>query len=231
MDEPFDVASVQVTLVAAASADGKISTRDGAGPRFASARDKALLRRLRGETDAVVLGAGTVANDDPAFRLRETVRAERRKRGQWETPIRAVISGRASVSPEARLFHGHRSPSVVFVAEGADEGRRAALASVAAVYICERERVDVREMVAVLGREYGVRRLLVEGGAEVNASFVEAGLVDEVYLTVCPVLIGGAQVPTPVGGHGLEFERILRLLLLEVRAEDGEVFLHYRVER
>ena len=151
---------LHVTMVVASSADGKISTRDGAGPRFTSPNDKALLRRLRTACDAAILGAGTVANDNPAFRLPQIARDARVRRGQHATPIRVVLSARGSVSPDARLFHGHRSPAVVFVGSDCSPERRNALAAVADVRVA----YDVRDVVRVLEEEYAVRRLLLEGG-------------------------------------------------------------------
>lgn len=218
---------VHVTMVIASSADGKISTRDGAGPRFTSDEDKALLRRLRATCDAALLGAKTVLHDDPTFRLPLSDQQERLRRGQSSTPIRAVVSGRGSVSPEARLFHGHLSPAVVFVGPECPLERRRLLASVADVHVVE----DVHEVVEVLGKEYAVRRLLLEGGGETNFAFLEAGLVDEIYLTLAPYLVGGNTVPTPVGGVGFDLERIVPLRLLSLRVEGDEIFLHYRVAR
>ncbi|MBM3213866.1 hypothetical protein FJZ36_03000 [Candidatus Poribacteria bacterium] len=217
----------RITLVVASTVDGKISTSDGAGPRFTSPRDKALLRRLRGETDAVILGAGTVAADDPPFRLPADIRAARLRRNQTETPVRAVLSARATVSPSARMFQGHTSPAVVFVGPQASREARDALAAVAEVA----EVHDVGEAVAYLAERHGVRSILLEGGSETSGAFLEAGLIDEVYLTLCPVLVGGRDVPTPIGGDGLPLERAARLRLISTRIEEGELFLHYRVER
>jgi 5-amino-6-(5-phosphoribosylamino)uracil reductase len=83
--------------------------------------------------------------------------------------------------------------------------------------------------VRILEEEYAVRRLLLEGGGETNFAFLDAGLVDEIYLTLAPYLIGGKTVPTPVGGVGFTFDRIVPLTLLDLRVEGDEVFLHYRV--
>ena len=117
------LSDVTVGLVVATSADGKVSTRDDAGPRFSSEEDKRFLTRLRSHADAVVLGARTVANDDPPFQLPAALQEERRLSGHWPTPIRAVVSGRGSVRPTARLFVGHESPALVFV--GAEVGHEA----------------------------------------------------------------------------------------------------------
>ncbi len=225
------LSDVRVSLVVATSADGKVSTRDDGGPRFSSQEDKRFLTRLRSRADAVVLGARTVANDDPSFRLPAALQEERRLSGRWPTPMRAVVSGRGSVRPTARLFEGHESPALVFV--GTDVGQEAVdgLSGVASVCRCgEGVRVDPRGLLEVLRQEYGVRRVLLEGGPEVSGAFLDADLIDEMYVTVCPVLIGGRDVPSAIAGDGLPLSAIRRLRLLDVRTE-SEVYLHYAVDR
>ena len=77
----------------------------------------------------------------------------------------------------------------------------------------------------------GVARLLVEGGGELNWSFVEAGLVDELYLTVAPCILGGRAAPTPVDGEGLAMDARLRLRLVSVDSHGEELYCRYEVVR
>ncbi|MBN8249897.1 MAG: dihydrofolate reductase family protein, partial [Verrucomicrobia bacterium] len=77
--------------------------------------------------------------------------------------------------------------------------------------------------------ERGVRRLLVEGGGELNAALFEAGLVDEVHLTLCPLLVGGRTAPTLADGEGIpHLADAARLTLVNRRARGAELFLTYR---
>ena len=219
-----------VTLIVAMSADGKITTRDDAGPRFTAPSDKALLRRLRGECDAVVVGAATITNDDPAYPLPADVRQKRREAGRTETPIRAVISGRATVPPTSRMFRGHDSPALTFVGMGAAADAVAALAEVSEVVrSAHPTQVAPALILDVLATRHGVRKVLLEGGAELNFSFLQAGRIDEAYVTVSPWFVGGRGVPSPIGGAGLNFSEITPLELRALRVEDGEAYLHYRV--
>ena len=221
----------RVALIAAASADGKIDTADGAGPRFASRADKAFLRQMRAESDAVVLGARTAADEDLAYRLLDALKEKRRRAGEHPTPIRAVVSGRGNVPADAPLFFGHESPALVFAGADLSPRREQELSAVARVVRSEAQSVDPRRVLAVLAEEYGVRRVLLEGGAQLNASFLEAGCVDEALLTVCPCLIGGDRLPTPVGGPGFPLEKIVRLKLESVRIAENDLFLRYSVLR
>ncbi len=221
-----------VTMVVAMSADGKITTRDNAGPRFTAPPDKALLRRLRGACDAVVVGAATIISDDPAYPLPPAVRRRRRDGGRWETPIRAVVSGRASVPPTARMFHGHDSPALTFVGADADPSLIRSLSGVSEVHGSDHPtRVGPAQIVEALAVDHGVRNILLEGGGELNFAFLEAGLIDEAYVTVSPVFIGGRGVASPIGGDGLNFSEIIPLELRALRVEEGEAYLHYRVSR
>ena len=76
-----------------------------------------------------------------------------------------------------------------------------------------------------------VKRLAVLGGGQLVASMLAADLIDEFWLTVCPLILGGASSPTPVEGIGFDRALVPRLQLMSVQAKDGEVFLHYRLQR
>ncbi len=77
----------------------------------------------------------------------------------------------------------------------------------------------------------GIKRLAILGGGKLVASVLAAGLIDELWLTVCPLILGGADAPTPVEGKGFLAYLAPKLELLTVKQVGGEVFLHYRVDR
>jgi riboflavin biosynthesis pyrimidine reductase len=97
------------------------------------------------------------------------------------------------------------------------------------IWRCGEKRVEPGELLQRLG-ERGADRVLVEGGGETNAAFVAAGLVDEVYVTIAPALLGGSGAPTPVDGDGFGLGEKRRLHLLSVNRVDDELFCHYVVE-
>ena len=74
----------------------------------------------------------------------------------------------------------------------------------------------------------GVRELLLEGGGATNFEFFRQGLVDEIYMTLCPLIIGGAGSPTPVDGAGFPPELFQRYLLVAMKRVRSEIYLHYR---
>ena len=79
--------------------------------------------------------------------------------------------------------------------------------------------------------DLGIKRLAVLGGGQLVASMLAADLIDEFWLTVCPLILGGVSSPTPVEGMGFDAALAPRLELVSVQAKEQEVFLHYRLQR
>jgi diaminohydroxyphosphoribosylaminopyrimidine deaminase/5-amino-6-(5-phosphoribosylamino)uracil reductase len=196
-----------VTLKAGMTLDGKIADRHGASRWITGDAARARAHRLRSESDAIVVGIGTVLRDDPEL----TVRL-----GQpWpREPLRVVLDTAARTPVGARLIRAGR-PSHAVIAVGADapDGRvRALAASGATVVSCGTRdgRVDLGALLAELfGRE--VRAVLVEGGGEVHGAFLDAGLVDRVAMFTAPLLIGGRGATPVVAGAGRELKSAVRL--------------------
>ena len=219
------------SLIMAVSLDGKISTRDGAGPRFASEADATRLREVRSHADAILVGAGTIIADDPTFTEHGKFREARLERGLAPNPIKVVVSGSGSVPETARMFQPNGAPALVFTTERIPSSRLASLQGVAEVHCVGETTVNFRRVVEILGEAYQVKQLLIEGGGQVNFDLFRAGLIDEVYLTLCPKIIGGRDVTTSVEGDGFDFLNIVDVELLDHRAVGNEIFLHYRVQR
>lgn len=220
-----------ISLIMAVSLDGKISTRDGAGPRFASEADGIRLREIRSHADAILVGAGTIIADDPTFTEHGKYKDLRLQRGLAPNPIKVVVSGGGSVPETARMFQHNGASALVFTTERIPSNRLASLEQVAAVHRVGETTVNFHRVVEILGELYQVKQLLIEGGGQVNFDLFEAGLIDEVYLTLCPKIIGGRDVTTSVEGDGFDFLDIVDLELLDHRAVGHEIFLHYRVKR
>ncbi len=201
-----------VTLKAAMTLDGRIADRHGESKWITGDGARAAAHRLRSESDAIVVGVGTVLRDDPAL----TVRLER----PWpREPYRVVLDTRARTPVAARLIAaGTKSRALVITGGDADPARIAALTAAGAtvVPVGSRDgRVDPRAALAALA-EREVRAVLVEGGGEVHGAFVDAGLVDRVAVFIAPRLMGGREATPSIGGLGLSLADALRLGALEV---------------
>lgn len=202
-----------VLASAAVSLDGFL---DDEGPTRLVLSGSADLERVDAEragVDAILVGGGTARADDPRLLVRsERRRRERLGRGEPETPLRVVLTRSGELDPTAALFTTGTVPPLVYAPPGVGEH----LADVATVVVSSLEPAEVAADLA--GR--GVLRLMVEGGAAVHASFLAAGIVDELQLVHAPRLVGSGPrfVGSPMRAH-----------LVETRALGPDVLTRYRL--
>jgi 2,5-diamino-6-(ribosylamino)-4(3H)-pyrimidinone 5'-phosphate reductase len=213
----------------AMTADGKITSASRQYPKFTSAHDRKTMDRLRAEADALLVGAGTLRADDPALHVRDDeMRDYRRSLGKPEDLARVAVTSSLDLDPGLRFFREGSQPRIVATVEEAPEERSRELAAVAEIWRVGRGRVDLPELLARL-RTRGVERLLVEGGGELNWTFVEQDLLDELYVTIAPVLLGGRDAPTLLEGEGMGMGGQVRLRLVSVERHDDELYCRYEV--
>ncbi len=223
-----------VFLNAAMSADGKIAPASRRFEPFGSSTDTRLLYQLRTFADAVMCGARTL--DLNAVKLGNGGRVYdrmRERRGLSAHPIRIVVSGRASIDPKAEIFKHRFSPIILLTTKCADERRVKRLQPlVDDILAVGRKEIDFEDALRQLRSKWGVRRLLCEGGGELNDALFRRGLVDEVYLTVAPIVFGGREAPTLADGTGaLRLAAATQLKLKRHCRIGAELFLIYRVLR
>lgn len=213
------------------SADGKIASANRAVTTFGSARDLAGLYALRATADAVICGARTIAETNatlgngPARYGRARLRA-----GLRPHPVRVVATGRALIGLDLPFWEAAAGPIVAVTLASAPEERRAALqARGAEVWEYPGPKVDWPSALARLGRDHGVRTAVSEGGGALNEALLRAELVDEIRLTICPLLLWGAEAPTVVEGEGFETLGLAAAFVrVACRRAGGELFVTYR---
>jgi len=189
----------------AMTADGKIATANRAVHFFGSARDQENLYDLRATADAVLCGARTVeisqatlGNGGDRFRRR------RLKNGLAGFPLRVIVSGSGSINPAAKIFEKRFSPVILLTTDRITKANHKRLsASVDEVKICGKHEIDFRAAFQWLRAKWKVKRLLCEGGGELNDALFRADLVDEIHLTFCPKIFGGREAPTIADGLGI----------------------------
>lgn len=221
-----------VFLNLAITADGKIAPANRHFIPFTSKRDQTHLLELRTQADAVMSGARTI--DLTGVTLGSggaKYRRMRIKNGLAEQPIRIVPTGRATLDPEAEIFKRGDAPLIILTTDAADKRCVDKLRQLAdEVKICGKDRVDFHFAFQWLREKWNVKRLLCEGGGEINAALFEAGLVDELHLTISPTTIfGGRNAPTLSDGNGIAHLADAAKFHIHSKRQIGdELFLVYR---
>jgi riboflavin-specific deaminase-like protein len=223
---PFVTANFALTW------DGRISTRRGTPSDFSSKRDKRRLVEIRARCDAVLVSAKTVAADNMSMGLPDAdLRAARIARGQREYPLRVLLTNSGRINPALRLFAETFSPIVIFSTTRMPARARAALAARADLWLHESPSVNLAVMLATLRADYGVRRIVCEGGAQIFRALLAAGLVDELHVTLCPRIFGGQKAPTLTSLPGPFLPTSVPLALRKMEVIGDECFLRYRVAK
>lgn len=222
-----------VTVKAAMTLDGKIATADGESKWITGERARAQGMKLRQGSDAILVGINTILADDPSL----TVRTKMAK------PIRRIVLDSEARTPLGAkvVSDPHAAWTTIVVSRSAPQSRVAALSKRAKVLLAptphrgsrithHASRVDLRWLLKKLGSE-DVSSLLVEGGGEVNASFLLGGLAQRVAFFYAPKVLGGRNSRTAVAGGGAEsLADCLRLGDVEWRKLGPDLLLMAKVE-
>lgn len=215
----------------AITADGKIATANRAISSFGSKRDLEHLYELRTTADAVMAGARTLdLNQVFLGSGGDRFRTMRLRNGLSEYSLRIVASGSGSIDPNAAIFQKHFSPIILLTTERAPRTKlQGLLHLVSDVLICGKNEIDFASALPWLRKKWKVKRLLCEGGGELNSALFRAGLVDELHLTICPKIFGGRGAPTISEGHGIShLADAAQLDLKSMHRVRDELFLVYR---
>ncbi len=220
-----------VFLNAAMTADGKLAPATRHFEPFAGPRDREHLLELRATADAVMAGARTVDLDrvnlgpGPA-----RFRRLRLKRGLSEYNLRIIVSGHGTIDPRAEIFRHRFSPIIILTSETVPRRKLVQLQSIAdEVKVIGKGEIDFDAAFCWLRAKWNVKRLLCEGGGQVNGALFDAGLVDELHLTISPVIFGGRAAPTLADGAGAErLADAARLRLVSMKRIAADLFLVYR---
>jgi riboflavin-specific deaminase-like protein len=216
-----------VLINMAMTADGKIATANRAIHSFGSKRDLRHLYELRATADAILCGARTVEISNATLgNGSEQFRKLRVKNNLEEFPLRVIVSGSGSIDPSAKIFQKKFSPLIVLTTKRAPEKKLKILRGLAnEVKIFGEMEINFSAALRWLRTTWNVKRLLCEGGGELNDALFRARLVDEIHLTICPQIFGGRVAPTISGGIGFEKLALAEpFKLRSMREFKGELF-------
>ena len=177
---------------------------------------------LRTQADAIMAGAGTVREERYGRAVKnDALRAKREDEGLAAEPLTVIVSASMNLPADLPILQAEGAP--VVVATGAEGELEGVVADV--TYL--RTGADLPVLLARLRQEHGIRSVLCEGGPTLNAHLLAAGLVDELFLTLDPKIVGGADALTLAAGRPLlEPARAELVTLLEA---GGELFFRWRI--
>ncbi len=187
--EPFVILKVAATL------DGKIATREGNSKWISGEASRHFVHRVRDQVDGVVVGIGTVLKDDPQLTARI-------KKGR--DPYRIILDSRLRIPEEAQVIGDSSSKTIIATTELADRDKTKRLEKKGVQILIlnsKKGKVDLRNCLSKLG-ELGIMSLLVEGGSQVNGSFLDEGLIDKILFFFSPKLIGDREALGIFAGTG-----------------------------
>jgi riboflavin-specific deaminase-like protein len=216
-DRPYLVLNMVSSL------DGR-ATIDWRTKGLSTELDRRLFHHLRTQADAVMVGAGTARTERYGRMAKsEELRDKREREGLARDPLAVVVSGRLDLPVDLPLLNEPEQRVVIATASDA------VLPGVGDQVEYARVGDDLPLLMARLRAQYGIRSVLCEGGPTLNSFLLAAGLVDELFLTLNPKLVGGAAALTIVAGR--ELVEPAELSLMAVADGEGNLFTRWRVQK
>jgi 2,5-diamino-6-(ribosylamino)-4(3H)-pyrimidinone 5'-phosphate reductase len=213
---------------AAISVDGKISTRKG-DSRISSYLDIKRVHKLRCNVDGILVGISTVIKDDPLLNIRFTECMSTNK-----NPVRIVIDSKARIPMESNIVKTAKDiETIIAVTKSVPKNKLDELREKNLKIIISGEhgkKVNLIDVFKQLESKFEIKKILVEGGGEINWSIVKNNLFDELIITISPLVIGGRKSITLIEGKG--FDKIKECTKLELskifKKNNGEIVIYYK---
>ncbi|MGQ1911172.1 bifunctional diaminohydroxyphosphoribosylaminopyrimidine deaminase/5-amino-6-(5-phosphoribosylamino)uracil reductase RibD [Marinifilum sp. RC60d5] len=217
-----------VVMKTAMTLDGKIASRTGDSRWVSNEKSRAKVHELRNELSAIMVGVDTVIADDPML----TTRLESNK---GRNPIRIVVDSNLRTPLDSKILNSSdEAKTIVAVTKSAKADRIKAvevLGNKVLMFNSSDGRVHLADLMAKLGKE-GIDGILLEGGATLNFSALEAEIVDEVVAFIASKIIGGAGAKSPVGGDGIELmKNAIQLNDIKIDQFDQDIMLTGRIKK
>jgi 5-amino-6-(5-phosphoribosylamino)uracil reductase len=214
------------------TADGKIADVTRSPPTFSSDRDSAHLEAQMALADAILVGSGTLGDGGSAVLVTKPALIQARiDSGKPAQPPQIICSRSGKIDSQLPFFRQPIDRWLLTTTTGATDWLECD--SFSRILICETpDGTDIDwQAVKLKLAELNLENICFLGGSELAASLFTAEFIDELWLTVCPVIYGGIASPTPVSGAGFTPDSAPKLTLLSVDRIDGELFLHYQVQK
>ncbi|WP_281172591.1 bifunctional diaminohydroxyphosphoribosylaminopyrimidine deaminase/5-amino-6-(5-phosphoribosylamino)uracil reductase RibD [Aneurinibacillus terranovensis] len=186
-----------VTVKTAMTLDGKVATETGNSRWITGEAARLDVHRIRHEHDAILVGIGTVLQDNPQLTTRLP--------NGGKNPLRVILDSALRVPPEAHVVRDGQAPTWIFTTSRACPDKRKLLErqGLRVLSAGAGDQVDIAEVMRILGKE-NITSLFVEGGSQINSAFLHARAIDKVITYVAPKIVAGQTAPSPFGGPGIE---------------------------
>ena len=220
---PFCIIKTAMTL------DGKIATYTGDSKWITNEKSRAYVHELRNRVTGIMVGVDTLIKDDPSLTTRLIT-----ENGRDSTRI--IVDSTLKIPLEAKVL---RMPSdkftIIATTDRADDEKLKELDRLDNVQVVvipsKNSRVDLRCLMKWLG-EHDIDSILVEGGATLNFSMIEEGLIDKVISFIAPKIIGGKNAKTPIGGNGIEkIKDAIMLKDIKVSTFDEDIMIEAYIRK
>lgn len=213
-----------VILNAAMSIDGKISTRKN-DSAISSKLDLVRVHKLRSTVDGIMIGISTVLGDDPMLNVRYSATGTK-------NPTRIIIDSKARIPLNSRIIESsNKIQTIIAVTHNASSRKIKEIQKRGAqVLVYGNGKVNLRNLFQQL-EKMGLKKIIVEGGGEINWSVLKLGLVNELVVTISPVVIGGRDAKTLVEGKGFTniSDGIKMKLSNKIIQNENEIVLFYKL--
>lgn len=222
----------QTTVILAMTADGKIADFQRNPSQFGSRADKAHLEEQISLMDGVLFGAETLRAYGTTLLITNSLLLETRKQKDKPLqPVQIVVSGSGEIDPNIGFFSQLIPRWLITTIEGANTWNQKCNQGFERLVISNGDQGRKINWHNIFERLYQLKlsKLAILGGGNLIASLLEANLIDNLWLTICPLLLGGVTSPTPVEGVGFLSHQAKLLQLLTVKQIEQEIFLHYRL--
>ena len=204
-----------IILNCAASADGKIALANRRKLKLSNAKDFERVQKLRRRCDAILVGIGTILEDNPSL----TIDSEKRIR---ENPIRIILDTTFRTPENAKAIDD-KAKTIIATGKATNAKDRHNIELIK----CGTDKVDIPKLLRKLSLR-GIKSILVEGGETVMWSFIKGGYFDELNVFIASIIIGGKETPTIVGGKGSDrIDHILKIKLENTELLGNGVLLRY----
>jgi 2,5-diamino-6-(ribosylamino)-4(3H)-pyrimidinone 5'-phosphate reductase len=208
----------RLSINMAMTLDGKVARPDGKWYGLSSRNDKKRMDLIRSESDALILGKNSLLNDDPVIKLRYV---------NGKDPLPVILLRKEIIPKTKKVFSNSSVQPLVICLRENEIIVKEELAAHANILVLEGDDIEPAKVIEIL-KQKNLNRVLLEGGPTLNYAFQKAGLIDIIYLTIVPFLIGKKNLPAIVDGE-FEFPNFSEdnWNLTHCEKMEDEVFLKY----